>query len=445
MGHMEQYCPGTTKVYSYLTARNSKCFDSCVWFGIRYYIKNYLSNTVLKNSSLEEFFSTREEILGCVTPVDVVKKMRALKELGYWPISIKILPEGPSYGFGIPLMTITNTHPDFYWCVGFLESLLLKVWYPCCVATHSRQYLTVISDAAKDAMDIDEINSLPYLVHDFGYRGDASEESAMLSGGAHLLNSKGSDTVVAYKFMKETYPNYFMGMNSVPASEHSVMCSFGRENEIDAYHHMLNAYPTGIVSIVSDTYSIWNVLDNFVTQPELRDKILSRNGKVVFRPDSGDPIKIICGDDEAPVGTPENLGCLRLLEKHFGTTINCYGYKLLNPKVGLIYGDGMYLERYKATLNKMIEIGFSPSNLVIGVGGILRNHTRDDLGMAIKATYVEVNGVGRNIMKDPITDHSKKSLSGRLQVINGKVKENCSFKEEEEGDLKIIFKDGIVY
>lgn len=286
------------------------------------------------------------------------------------------------------------------------------------------------------------------MVHDFGYRGDASEEGSGISGAAHLLHFSGSDTVPAYPFINEFYPPYSEApvMCSVPASEHSVMCSFGREGELDAYRHILKENPTGIVSIVSDTFDIWNVLTSFCS--ELKDEIIQREGKVVFRPDSGDPEEVICGYRTGfPEDFPEAMGCIRLLDKTFGHTVNEKGFKVLNEKVGLIYGDGMYLERYERILNRLKEMGYAASNLVIGVGGILRHHTRDTLGFAIKATYVEVNGEEREIEKDPVTDKGKKSHKGLLHLgydhdLGFYTEDQVSSEKEQKGNLLTVFLNG---
>lgn len=441
MGHMEQYCPGTTKVYSYLMARSSKEFNEVVWFGLRYYLQEYLKRPITRDMA-EEFIDYASRIVG--SSERVKKMMRALADFGHWPLEIKALPEGKAYPLRTPLMTITNTHPEFFWCVGFVESLLLKTWYPTVVATHSYQYRKVV-DRFYEATCSDELMYLKdFAVHDFGYRSDPSEESAGLSGAAHLLHFKGSDTVPALPFIEKYYPDRDMTMLSVPASEHSVMCSFGREHELDAYKHMLDIYPTGIVSIVSDTYDIYNVVGNFAQQ--LKDRILARDGKVVFRPDSGNPVKIVCGDRDAREDSLQWLGCLRILDDIFGSTINAKGYKEINPKVGLIYGDGMYLERYEEMLKSMQELGYAASNLVIGIGGILRNHARDDLGFAFKATYVEVNGEARAILKDPVTDRSKKSHTGLLAVNEDlSVSERCTPEQEAQGLLKTVFRDGVLF
>jgi nicotinamide phosphoribosyltransferase len=445
MGHMEQYAPGCNKVYSYLIARSDREFKETVFFGLQYYIKQYLTKPITPAMG-EEFLMYRKLILGNNSP-EIESKIRALCQLGYLPLQIKAVEEGTVLPVKNVLMTITNTHPDFYWVVGFVESLLLKLWYTITVATHSYEYRKVVTQFFEQTVDDDQLAMIDFQVHDFGYRGDSSEEGAAISGVAHLLSFVGSDDVPALPCAIEYYGADINGepiMLSVPASEHSVMCSFGREDEIEAFRHMIELYPTGIVSIVSDTFDVYEVLTHFVTV--LKDAILKREGKVVFRPDSGNPEYIICGDPAATPGSNEWKGAIRLLDEQFGSTINSKGYKILNPKVGLIYGDGMYMERYVRILNRLQEMGYAVSNLVIGVGGILRNHSRDTLGFAIKATYVEVNGEPREIEKDPVTDHKKKSHKGLLSLVkdeNGyQTLDRCSVAQEENSLLQTVFKDG---
>lgn len=445
MGHMEQYAPGCNKVYSYLTARSDKTFNETVFFGLQYYLKRYLSAPVTPEMG-EEFLTYRKLILGSNSP-EIEAKIRALCVLGYLPVEIKAVEEGTIMPVQNVLMTITNTHPDFYWVVGFVESLLLKLWYTITVATCSNQYRKIVNNffTETDEEALDPLKD--FQVHDFGYRGDSSEEGAAISGVAHLLSFLGSDNVPALPCAVEFYNADINGapvLLSVPASEHSVMCSFGREDEIGAFKHMLELYPAGIVSIVSDTFDVYKVLTDFAET--LKEEILKRDGKVVFRPDSGNPEYIICGNPDAAPGTNEWKGAIRLLDEKFGSSVNTKGYKVLNPKVGLIYGDGMYTERYIRTLNRLKEMGYAASNLVIGVGGILRNHSRDTLGFAIKATYVEVNGEPREIEKDPVTDHKKKSLKGLLCLVkeNNKYKtlDQCTAAQEADSLLQTVYKDG---
>jgi nicotinamide phosphoribosyltransferase len=232
---------------------------------------------------------------------------------------------------------------------------------------------------------------------------------------------------------------------SVPATEHSVMCSYGREGEFKAFEQMLALYASGVVSIVSDTYNLWNVLTNFYTR--LKPRILAREGKVVFRSDSGNPEHILCGDPNAPDNTPEGKGAIRLLEEQFGSTINSKGYRVLNPKVGLIYGDGFYYERFHEVLARMERMGYASSNLVVGIGGILlQKHNRDDQGFALKATYTEVDGVPQEIQKDPITDAKKKSHKGLMKLVReGPIYttlDQMSWEEEGRGELQRVFRNG---
>lgn len=446
LGHMRQYAPGTTKVYSYLCARSDKKFHKTVFFGLQYYLEKYLTQKIT-HDNVDEFIMYHKAILGDI-PEDTVVKLRNLADLGYLPVEIKAVREGDIIPVKNVLMTLTNTVPGYGWCVGFVESLLLKLWYPITVATTCMYYRSVVEIFFRNTVD-DNVDFLKnFMVHDFGYRGDATEEGAGLSGAAHLLSFNGSDTIPALYFTNKYYQSGLDNiMASVPASEHSVMCSYGRDGELDAYKNMLSLYPNGIVSIVSDTYDIWNVITNFAVQ--LKDQIMSRNGKCVLRPDSGNPENIICGDPNAPEGSPAYKGCIRLLDEIFGHTINSKGFKVLDSHIGLIYGDGMYLERYVRTLTRLMDMGYSAENLVIGVGGILRNHTRDTLGFAIKATYVEVDGEQRDIEKNPVTDPGKKSHKGLLALYkdadgNITTHDQVSLEEEAGGYLQVVYRNGVV-
>ncbi|MGV3605340.1 MAG: nicotinate phosphoribosyltransferase [Planctomycetaceae bacterium] len=442
MGHMLQYAPGTSKVYSYLCARSSREYSECVWFGLQYFLKQYLTQPITQ-ANVQEFIHAYGSILGQKSQ-ETEEKLIQLARLGYWPIKIKALPEGTIVPVRNALMTITNTLPHYGWAVGFLESLLLKVQYPTRVATNSLQYRKTIEAACiKTGCSGGE----DFLVHDFGYRSDDSEEGAGISGAAHLIAFRGSDTVPAWPFLREYYGETGDPMISVPASEHSVMCSYGVDNEMQAFERMLELYPSGFVSIVSDTYDIYHVCTEIL--PALKQRILARNGKVVIRPDSGNPPNIICGDPNAPIGSPAFKGVLQLLAEEFGYSTNASGYKVLNEKVGLIYGDGMYHQRYIDTLARMEKMGFAAANLVIGIGGILRSGTRDTLGMAIKATHVIVDGAPRDILKSPITDPGKKSHTGLFHVYRNTsgvlcTNDKATPAEEENSLLQTVFEDGRV-
>ena len=419
IGHMRYYKPGTTKVFAYLCARSTKKENEALFFGLQPYLE-MLEEYVVTKEDAQEFLTYWKDILGSEAPADVVEKVNALAELGYIPLEIKAVPEGTIIDNKNVLMTITNTHPDFFWCVGFFESLLLKVWAPTTVATLSLKFKRLLTKAAAETSDSEFL--VPFLVHDFGYRGVSSEQSAEILGAAHLTCFTGSDNIPAIRFAKEAYKAEGFIAGSVPASEHSVMCSYGPEGELDAFKRMLELNPTGLVSIVSDTYNFWDVMTKFTV--ELKDQILSRDGKVVFRPDSGDPLHILCGDPEAEEGSPEHKGAIRILDEIFGSSVNSKGYKELNPKVGLIYGDGMYFGRVEKIMSTMKEMGYASTTVVLGIGGLLlQQHNRDDLGFAIKATYAEINGEPVELFKDPITDSGKRSHKGLMklqQTVDGK-------------------------
>lgn len=444
MGHMEQYPEGTTKVYSYLIARSGKVLPKVLWFGLQPLLMEYLSIKPEK-WMVDEFLEYRKEILGSDLNDKSTKLLYDLVDLGYFPIKVKALEEGTVIPTKNVLMTLTNTHPDFPWIVGFFESMLLKVWNTATVASYDLKLFNLTKRFSDLTCDND--GHLPFSIHDFGYRGCSSEETAALAGMCHLILHLGTDTVPCIRAVKRYYGGATgpIGL-SVPATEHSVMCAFGPENEFEAFENLFKLYPTGFLSIVSDTYNLWNVLTNFTDR--LYDQILARDGRVVFRPDSGDPEKVICGDPSAPEGSPENKGALRILAEKFGTTLNEKGYKVLNPKVGLIYGDGMYYERFERILTNLQEMGFASSNLVVGIGGLLlQNHSRDEQGYAIKATYAEVNGEVRELLKDPVTDPGKRSHKGLIQLTkdsegNFVTKDQCTWEEEAGGLLETVFVDG---
>ena len=442
LGHLLQYPEGTDYIYSYLQARTDKKLPETVFFGLQYYLTEYLAKRI-SHFDVDKLVQIHEVILGPVRPA-MLDKLYALANLGYWPISIKAVPEGTVVPVQNVLMTITNTVPGFGWCVGFLESLLLKVWNTITVASYSLRLRRLVNAFAEATCD--DFSHLPFQVHDFGYRGVSSEETAELAGAAHLLNFYGSDTVPAVRMLMKYYDAHFPIALSVPATEHSVMCSTGPGGEFDAFERlMFRTYPDGIVSIVSDTYDLWRVLTQYV--PRLGRRILQRNGKVVFRPDSGDPVKVICGDPTAAPGTPQHRGALNILWDTFGGTVNSKGYRVLDPHVGLIYGDGFFFERFEEVLGQMKANGFASSNLVVGIGGLLlQAHTRDELGFAIKATFAVIDGEPVELFKDPVTDSKKRSHKGRLalHLEDGEwvTKQGVSESEEKNGHLVEVYRDG---
>ena len=439
LGHMCQYPQDTEYVYSVLQLRSDKNFKQVPIVGLQYLIKEYLMQPILEEDVKE--LIEESKLMGIYHP-ETETKLMALVELGYLPIEIKALPEGSIVEMPNAICTIQNTVKGFHWCVGMVETLLLKWWSALTTSACSFEYRKLVNKYFKETSDNDFLQ--PFAVHDFGSRGCQAPEDASFTGMAHLLNFDGSDTIVAMPLIRKYYNAQGMVGCSVPASEHSVMCSFGREDEIKAFEHMMDTYPTGIVSIVSDTYNWYDVMDKMTL--DLKDKIVARDGKVVFRPDSGNPYEIICGISPmrgtAITYGSKQLGGIRALDKVFGHTVNSKGYKVLDSHVGLIYGDGMYLERFEKTLETLKHLGYSAENLVIGVGGILRNHSRDTLGAAFKATCVCRNGVWTPIMKDPITDQGKKSYKGFVYVSKQDGKYVTSNQETSENLLTTVFKNG---
>lgn len=438
MGHMEQYAPGTSHVFEDHCTRTDKNFAEYVFFGLQYYLKKYFSKREITREQADEFLEIRGDILGVTRSREIGKKMYALADLGYVPMRIRALPEGTVHNAPNTYMTVSATHPDFYWLPGFLGSLLLKTWYPSLVATNSYHYWKDITKYTRIAPE--------FLVHDFGYRSDQTDGGAAISGAAHLICFRGSDTVLAYPFIRDWYgPRPQVIMKSVPATEHAVMCSYGEEGEVEAFDNILNLYPEGIVSIVSDTYDIYNVCTNIL--PKFRERIMKRNGKVVVRPDSGYPPHVICGNPDA-LGTAERKGVLRLLSEVFGTEPGPFGKTMLDSHIGILYGDGWFRNRYQECLAQIDDMGFDPANLLVGVGGLMRLGTRDTMGNTNKATQILRNGESVNLRKHPITDPGKDSHSGRVRVVNigGQfvTQDHCTEEQEssDENELKIVYENG---
>jgi len=293
------------------------------------------------------------------------------------------------------------------------------IWKTVVSATISDKYRSEF-DKYVDLTGLDAFG-VNFQGHDFSYRGMGGDEAAQLSGAGHLVNFLGTDTIPAIIYLQNYYnadiETELVG-TSIPATEHSVMCAGGIDNEFATIEKLMTeTYPAGFISIVSDTWDFFGALEN-IYRP-LKDVILARDGKVVIRPDSGDPVKIVCGDEDAPVGSPEYKGAFEILWDIFGGTTTEQGYKLLDSHIGLIYGDAITVERQEQILEQLAAKGFAPS-IVLGIGSYTYNmNSRDSLGIAIKATSVTINGVEQAIFKDPKTDDGiKKSPYGRVQVAN---------------------------
>jgi nicotinamide phosphoribosyltransferase len=519
IGHKDMYEKGSEFTYTNFTPRSSKLAmklaevfeDKIVFAGLQGFIKEFLIETwnegffqQPKDKVVEEY---RSRVANGLTLSNVdTTHIEALYDLGYLPLSIKALPEGSLVDIKVPVFTIVNTLKEFFWLPNYIESVISsEVWKTCTTATSAYQYRKLLDNYAdKTGANKDFVL---WQGHDFSFRGQSGLHDAASSGLGHLISFYGTDTIPAMDFAEDYYhgKQTFIG-GSVPASEHSVMCLSGNGNEVETIRRLIqDTFPTGVISVVADSWDYWKVITDYANQ--LKPVIMSRQpnsiglAKTVFRPDSGDPVKIICGlrsfkldsfdtdtenDNESlydvvedggrfykfyidsdqeqyeyysynhrviikgEVPEHEVKGSVECLWDIFGGTVNSKGYKELDSHVGLIYGDSITLERAKAILSQLEAKGFASSNIVFGIGSFTYQYqTRDSYGFAMKATHGVVNGESRNIFKDPKTDSGiKKSAKGLLRV----EKEGNSFvlydeqtsEQEQQGELKEVFRDGVL-
>ena len=511
LGHAEQYPANTTKVYSNFTPRSMAHFivpsefstKDIVWFGLQGFLAELKEvwDTTFFDRHVQAALQEAEELYApfCGPNGFDTSRLAALHKLRYLPLEIKALPERSQVPVGVPVLTITNTLPEFYWLPNFLETWMSsELWKSSTSATTSYVYRKIINKYAELTGGSKEF--VQWQGHDFSVRGMSGIVDAAKSGAGHLLSFTGTDNLPAVKYLQQLYrgKETFIG-GSVPATEHSVMCAGGKESEVETFRRLITQYPKGIISIVSDTWDFWNVITN--TAKELKQEILARQpdefgiSKVVFRPDSGDPVKIICGykcakfiegtttifdlydnaievvqirdkyfkfeysyyEDNSvceliigeELSGAEVKGAVECLWDIFGGTTNSRGFKTLNSKVGLIYGDSITPSRCLEILRQLKDKGFASDNIVFGIGSYtFQYQTRDTLGFAMKATYVEIDGVGQAIFKDPKTDFgTKKSAKGLLCVDKDGdgyyLVDNATIEQEQDGTLlHTVFLDG---
>ena len=437
VGHVIQYAPGTKQVWSNWTARSSRTGrNSVVFFGLQYFIKKILIEEFdhnFFNQPWEKIERDYREVIS-KTMGDSNPKIDHIKylwELGYLPLDIYALPEGVTVPIRVPAFVVTNTDNNCFWLPNYLESIMsAMVWKSTTSATTAQEYRKLFVKHALRSGETD-LGFVDYQGHDFSMRGMSGRDDLIMSGMGHLLSFNGTDTVPAIIAAHDYYSADYTCGGSVPATEHSVMCSGGQEGELEMFRRLIeDVYPTGIVSVVSDTWDLWKVLTEYV--PKLRDKILARNGKLVIRPDSGDPVKIICGNNDSTYA-PESLGTLRLLADTLGTTPGT-GLPMIN-NAGAIYGDAITLERADQILCRIIdELHLSPYNMVFGIGSFTYEYvTRDTYGHAMKATAVR-NRAGEiiPIFKNPKTDDGvKKSLKGIPAVYRKQIGQGASYNYEQ--------------
>lgn len=463
LGHAEQYPENTERVYSNWTNRGSRVpnVNHVVHFGLQAAIQALTAGfdqffLADEDAAVADYEAKVSSVLG---PQYVAsEKIRELHKLGFLPLAFSAVPEGTLVPVRVPSFTVENTiHEgvETFWLTNFVETFLsASVWVASTSATLSWDIRRMFDAHATKTSDIPEF--VDWQAHDFSFRGMSSVDSAAASGAGHLLSFTGTDTLVAIDWINEYYAEdfgaepIFIG-GSIPATEHSVMCAGGEEDELKTYNRLLDIYASGNLAIVSDTWDYWYVLT--VILPALKARIMAREGRLVIRPDSGDPVQIVCGTVPAtgllPNGTPEQKGSYEVLWDLFGGTINSKGLKVLDPHIGLIYGDSIAKYRAKEIITRLKNKGFSADNLVFGFGSFFFQYqTRDTFMSAMKATWVQIAGVAKNIMKNPKTDNgTKKSATGRLAVLRNldgtlSLIEQATPEQEASSVLQPIWKDG---
>jgi nicotinamide phosphoribosyltransferase len=428
VSHHKQYPPGTQVVYSYLESRGGE-FPETVFFGLQYLLEEYLAGVVVTPERID----AAEELFAQHFPHGSFFHRAGWQHIldvhgGRLPVRIKAVPEGTVLPVSNVLLTIENTDPACYWLTNYLESLLVQVWYPSTVATQSRAMKQVIDAFLRETGDP---TGLPFKLHDFGFRGVSSVETAAQGGAAHLLNFQGTDNLAGIVQAQRYYGAAMPGV-SIPAAEHSTMTSWGRDHETDAYRNMLHQFPNGLVAVVSDSYDVLNACRN-IWGDALKADVLARDGTLVVRPDSGDPPTVV-------------VKVLEILGQAFGFEVNDKGYRVLDRHVRVIQGDGIDREMLHKILAAMRQQRWSADNIAFGSGGgLLQKLNRDTCRYAMKCSSVTVDGVERDVFKLPATDQAKRSKAGRLKLIrrDDKYLTVRDTNDHSEPDLLIeVFRNG---
>ncbi|SFD43346.1 nicotinate phosphoribosyltransferase [Pragia fontium] len=412
--HFLQYPQGTEYVSSYIESRGGS-YPKTLFFGLQIFIKQYLTKPI----TLTDINEAEEVLAMHGLPFNYEGWMHILKQHnGYLPLEIEAVPEGTLVPTGNVLVQVVNTDPQCAWLTSYIETALLRaIWYPTTVATVSKACHTILDAYLSETAD--NLNSLPFKLHDFGARGASSEESVAIGSLAHLVNFMGTDSLSGVMAARRYYHKEMAGF-SIPAAEHSTITSWGREGEAAAYANMLRRFggKGKTVAVVSDSYDIWNAIDN-IWGGELKSQVENNGGTLVIRPDSGEPVEIV----------PEAIE--RLMAK-FGYTINSKGYKVLPDFIRLIQGDGVSVSSIEEILCEMKKRKLSAENVSFGMGGeLLQKVNRDTQRFAMKASAICINGEWKDVYKDPITDRVKRSKKGRLALIN------------QQGEFKTVSRNSI--
>ncbi|TFF37139.1 nicotinate phosphoribosyltransferase [Mucilaginibacter psychrotolerans] len=410
--HHKLYMPGTTNIYSYLESRGGM-FSQTVFFGLQYFLKEYLQGPAFTQQDLDEAADFLPQVFGRDDVFDKSKFQYILdKYNGHLPVKIKAVAEGTAVPTGNALMTIENTDPECYWLTNFLETLLMQVWYPCTVATLSSEVRKVVTQFYAETATEGSEAGIDFVLNDFGFRGVSSVESAKLGGAAHLLSFSGSDNLAASVMTKNYYAAQKVYGLSIPATEHSICTLLGQQGELEVFKHVLDTFPTGTIACVSDSYNIFRACEEYWGE-DLKQQILNRQGTLVIRPDSGDPVMTL-------------LRIFKILFSKFGYTVNAKGYKVLPQQIRVIQGDGVNYEAIKVIYQQLKANYISAENLVLGMGGaLLQKVDRDTQKFALKCSSAVVGGKQIDVEKHPteldaegnVTQSFKKSKAGRLKLV----------------------------
>ena len=397
--HWLQYPPNTDATFFYVESRGG-LYDRTVFFGLQAILKEYLAKPIT-HADVDE---ARDLFSQHGVPFNETGWRYIVdRHAGLLPVRIRAVPEGSVVPTHQALVTIESTDPNAYWVPSYLETMLLRLWYPVTVATiswHAKQTIRQFLERTSD----DPEGQLPFKLHDFGARGVSSLESAAMGGAAHLVNFMGTDTVSGVRLAQAYYHEPMAGF-SIPAAEHSTITSWGRENEVDAYRNMLKQFakPGAIVAVVSDSYDIYHAIREHWGKT-LKDEVIASGATLVVRPDSGDPVDVV-------------HQCMMLLDEAFGHSVNGKGYKVLNH-VRVIQGDGISPNTIRAILERLTSDGYATDNIAFGMGGaLLQRLDRDTQKFALKCSAARINGKWIDVYKDPVTDQGKQSKRGRLTLL----------------------------
>lgn len=425
--HWKQYPPNTTGMYSYFESRGGR-YGSTVFFGLQYLLKEYLQ-TLITAPMVEkaaQFFGAHGEPFNVDGWNGIINDHK-----GKLPVRIKAVPEGTVVPVSNVLMSVESTDPKYFWLVSWLETMLVRLWYPITVATQSHYIKRYIWEALSRSSN-DPKSEIPFKLHDFGSRGVSSRETAGIGGMAHLVNFMGSDTVEGVRFANHYYEADMAGL-SIPAGEHSTFSMFGREGEIDAYRNMLSQFggPGKFLACVSDTWDVFNAVEN-IWCGDLLDDVKASGATVVIRPDSGNPKEVV-------------MKLLHILERKIGMPLNLTGHKQLPNYFRIIQGDGVNEDSIREILNAMLAEGYSASNIAFGCGGaLLQKLDRDTQKFAFKCSSATVGGAEVDVFKDPVTDNGKRSKRGRLALVKRDGVLQTVPVGAKDDLLETVFENGVI-